>query len=184
MPIIPAPSIAPFPAIPFPSAVAGIKERIAPLVPAIVARRIMNLAPLGTPFSNSFSRTFVKSSNSFCVGSFLSSVLINPSGNSSPNISFNPLFTPVSYTASSNSLYIPVAGSNILNLVTVGPGNAFLNKDARPPVLEPMPNAALKEPPSKNCTPSFSFIAASNASLIYVPNPFWYPRSPTILFIA
>ena len=99
MPIIPAAS-----APPLPIAVDGNKDLAAPLVPAIVARRIMNLAPLGTPFSNNFSNTFVRSSSSSNVGNLLPSVLIKPSGTSSPNISFNPLPTPVSNTSSSNSL--------------------------------------------------------------------------------
>ena len=90
--------------MPLPKAVAGNKDLAAPLVPAIVARRIMNLAPLGTPFSNNFSNTFVRSSSSSNVGNLLPSVFIKPSGTSSPNISFNPLPTPVSNTSSSNSL--------------------------------------------------------------------------------
>ena len=96
MPITVAPSTAPLPITPLPSAVDGKNDLIADLVEPITARRIMNLAPLGTPFSKSFARTSDKSLNSFCVGSFLTSVLKKPSGKSSFKISFSDLLTPVS----------------------------------------------------------------------------------------
>ena len=143
----------------------------------------MYLEPLGTPFSNNFSNTFVKSSKSSKVGNFVDLVLIIPSGTSSPNMSFKPLPTPVSYISSSNFLNIPVAGSNISNLDTVGPGNASLNNLFNAPVV-PIPSELLNAAASKNCTPSLSFIAASKESLMYVPKPFTYPRSPTILLSA
>ena len=143
----------------------------------------MYLEPLGTPFSNNFSNTLVKSSNSANVGNLVAFVFVIPSGTSSPNMSFIPLLTPVSYISSSNFLNIPVAGSNISSLDTVGPGNASLNNLFNAPVV-PIPSESLNAAASKNCTPSLSFIAASNESLMYTPKPFTYPRSPTILLSA